>query len=60
MKKSPSSIRKQKKIMADFVKKKLGTSSKMEEYFVEACGEFAPPLVHLTAEFCRQILSGEK
>ena len=46
--------------MAEFVKKKLGTSSKMKEYFVEACGEFAPPLVHLTAEFCRQILSGEK
>jgi len=46
--------------MAEFVKKKLGTSSKMREYFVEACGEFAPPLVHLTAEFCRQILSGEK
>ena len=60
IRKSPSSIGKQKKIMADFLRKKLGTSSKMQEYFVEACGEFAPPLVHLTAEFCRQILSGEK
>ena len=39
--------------MAEFVKKKLGTSSKMREYFVEACGEFPPPKPHLTAEFCR-------
>jgi hypothetical protein len=39
--------------MANFIKKKLGTSSKMKEYFVETCGEFVPPKVHLTAEFCR-------
>jgi hypothetical protein len=53
LKKSPSSIGKSKKVMACFIRKKLGTALKMKEYFVEACGEFAPPLVHLTAEFCR-------
>ena len=59
VKKSPSLIGK-KKVMAKFLKKKLGTSSKMREYFVEACEEFAPPLIHLTAQFCRKILQGEK
>jgi hypothetical protein len=35
------------KVMYNFIKKKLGTSSKMKKYFVELNGEFIPPKLHL-------------
>ena len=48
IRKFPNSIaKKQMKVMYNFIKKKLGTSSKMKKYFVELNGEFIPPKLHL-------------
>jgi hypothetical protein len=48
IRKFPNSIaKKQMKVMSDFIKKKLSTSSKMKKYFVELNGEFIPPKLHL-------------
>ena len=50
IRKFPNSIaKKQMKVMSDFIKKKLSTSSKMKKYFVELNGEFIPLKLHLKA-----------